>query len=335
MEAQSKDWKAFFSGCSSAVIFCHGGCPDGLGAAWLMALSLKSLGLPNYEIVELAHADNASVAEKSITSSAAVIYVDISPFEGDREILQRAGALLVLDHHGSVLERMQNLRAQMPNLLDLSNTTDQQCGASLVALHFREQLSNQIADLDWVVALLRKKDVWKWQIPNKEWYADADAFGGYVQTFSPFTLEAFTNFLADPSGCLTLGKQKQAELRKAAEDLFSNLKKVADKGDVSVYAVETDASTAVDAKRFIELCETLPSSVILRTKIHEGKVKISVGRSSETVGDVGAVCSLVGKTNLYCSGGGHPYAAGLSLLPENFDVATVASDILNALFDEK
>lgn len=220
-----------FEGCHDCVIFCHAGCPDGIGAAKLMEFSLDGVGVSKYESFELSHSRESSIpnhAQDLIHSKSIVIYVDISPSISDVPVLIKAKNVLVLDHHISVVEQMAEIQSKLPNLFNLSATEGNHCGASLVALHFSKHIN--IPKLDWIVAILRKNDVWKWDIPS-EWAEDAESFRGYVNCFpkDSFSFSAMNEFLMNPQRCLEKGRKLLTQHQENAKHLFDKLKLTAKK----------------------------------------------------------------------------------------------------------
>merc|ERR1712136_11720 len=53
------NWNVLLEGCRNAVLFCHGGCPDGLAAAHLTACALANFGIENIEVMELSHTESS------------------------------------------------------------------------------------------------------------------------------------------------------------------------------------------------------------------------------------------------------------------------------------
>merc|ERR1719354_1262374 len=169
-----------------------------------MEFSLDGIGVFKHESFELSHSRETSIpnnARDLIHSKSVVIYVDISPSISDIPLLIKAKSVLVLDHHISVIKQMVEIEEKLPNLFNLSTTEGNHCGASLVALYFSKHIN--MPKLDWFVAILRKKDVWKWEIPS-EWAEDAESFRGYVNCFPKdgISFSAMNDFLSAPQSCL-------------------------------------------------------------------------------------------------------------------------------------
>ena len=98
------NWKVCLEHPETAVPFCHGGCFDGFTNA------LGQMGMKRCAIVswgtQTAHSINSE----------------------DLAILNRAGRVVEMDHHDSLVGRMEKLVVEMPSMLDLSNRGDHHAG---------------------------------------------------------------------------------------------------------------------------------------------------------------------------------------------------------------
>mmetsp|Transcript_51940 Transcript_51940/g.161147 ORF Transcript_51940/g.161147 Transcript_51940/m.161147 type:complete len:429 (-) Transcript_51940:7-1293(-) len=329
------DWETFLEGCNSCVVYCHGGCPDGLGAARLTCLALKAMGLSRSEIVELEHTDRARKAAELVAADAAVLYVDISPYEEDLPLLRLARRVLVLDHHASVRQRMAELAVQMPSLVDLSETEGDECAASLVGREMHHLLRD-IPELDKKIALLRKKDVWHYQIPS-EWAADASMFVASMQVVPRATMAMIDEYLADLQGFLAKGVEAMRTLQQNAAGLFERVRVVMEADYPSrlvVLGVEFVEPLAYDSRHFSKLCCRYANAFVLRALLYSSPevVDVRLSRTAEDIGELGSLALRLHEEDpeRYVGGGGHPYAAGLQVSRSGYDLARVARDLLNA-----
>lgn len=84
------------------VCIFHAGCPDGFGAAWAAWRAWGEKGV----YVPRGHEDPFAADEYE---GDRVVFADIAPPpEAARQLLDRAGELVILDHHVSALERYES-----------------------------------------------------------------------------------------------------------------------------------------------------------------------------------------------------------------------------------
>merc|ERR1712046_507179 len=113
----------------------------------------------------------------------------------------------------------------MPRLVDLSCLLDHHSASSLVAQHLADPLQlSEVQGLARKVAILRKKDVWDYAIPE-EWAHDAECFDGFIQsrTDGPYgcTVELMNEFFDNINACLIEGEQAIQDLQLEAQRLYS------------------------------------------------------------------------------------------------------------------
>jgi len=331
------NWKVYLEHCETAVLFCHGGCPDGLAASRFVQTALGQMGMKRCAIVELGHSDRACNSEGLIVPRAAVFFLDISPYPEDLAILNRAGRVIVMDHHDSVVGRMEKLVAEMPSMLDLSNRGDHHAAVSLVVLHMASFLRGVVLDLDRKVALIRKKDVWNYKICDS-WAEDARHFAAFETSRRDAggncLMQTIDEFLGFPERCLREGQAIAAVLEDAAEKVFSKLEKLGERDNGLSIHVAHGEDVPFDRRRFLALCtEKLdPALIIVGIKKSEGRVDLTVKRTSDRVSSVGAVCRTLHweQPKVYTNGGGHPFAAGLVVASAFWNPKRVARDLIYA-----
>merc|ERR1719499_1999830 len=139
----------------------------------------------------------------------------------------------------------------------------------------------------------------------------------------------------NPEECLEKGRKLLTQQQENSKLLFDKLKLTAKNDLLSIYSAFKTSGAKIDSPRFFELCASLPLSVILRISEDDdsGKISISVGRNCDNVGDLGRACGTLAETypDRYISGGGHPFAAGIHSLKNNFNLEQIAQDLLQIL----
>jgi hypothetical protein len=142
------------------ICFYHGGCPDGLGAAW----SVWRAWGPGARYLPRGHDD---VVDARACQGGLVVFVDIAPgSEEMRALAQHAGRLVVLDHHVTARDRFEN-DLGLQNAVegrghtirfDLSHS-----GAILAWQHFHPD--EPAPDL---LRYVEDQDLWSWKLPDSE-----------------------------------------------------------------------------------------------------------------------------------------------------------------------
>merc|ERR1719295_1179105 len=115
---------------------------------------------------------------------------------------------------------MARVRRALPELLDLSQVRDNHAAVSLVARHFERPLvAIDFPQLERKVAILRKRDMWGYAIPDC-WAWDAELFSAFEQSRSsgPYTTSPalIDEFFEDPERCLEQGARAEVALQEAA-----------------------------------------------------------------------------------------------------------------------
>jgi hypothetical protein len=140
------------------VCFYHGGCPDGLGAAWAVRRAWGDAG--RYE--PRGHDDELPLAE---LRGATVAFVDMAPANGAlRALAQVASHVLVLDHHVSSRDRLQADPALGADLRSGGHRVHfdlEHSGAVLAWRHFHGE-----APLPALLAYVEDQDLWRFELPR-------------------------------------------------------------------------------------------------------------------------------------------------------------------------
>jgi oligoribonuclease NrnB/cAMP/cGMP phosphodiesterase (DHH superfamily) len=165
------------------VCFYHAGCPDGFGAAWAVWKAWGEAG----EYRARGH-DDAVRAQELVGDL--VVFADNAPGNGAlRELGERAGQVIVLDHHVTALERFRS----EPDLADalasrghLVRFDLQRSGAVLAWQHFHPG-----RELPPLLAYVQDQDLWRWELP------DSDAVNAAIYSF-PRRFEAWSALAETP-----------------------------------------------------------------------------------------------------------------------------------------
>lgn len=139
----------------SVVIAYHGGCTDGLCAAWLFGRYFRSLKR-EYKYIPCYH--GVPFSESEVTPLHDLIMVDFSynDFDTMEHIVNLVENFIVFDHHASaekVLELLSNKSQVIFN--------KEKSGAGLAA-----DATDQ-ADL-WLPKYVQDRDIWTWKLPDSK-----------------------------------------------------------------------------------------------------------------------------------------------------------------------
>jgi hypothetical protein len=187
------------------VCFYHGGCPDGLGAAWAVRRAWGESG--RYE--PRGHDEGLPLAE---LRGATVAFVDMAPANGAlRALVHVAAHVLVLDHHVSSRDRLladtalgADLRSGGHHVrFDLEHS-----GAVLAWQHFHGE-----APLPELLAYVEDQDLWRFELPRSREVNAAVAS-------HPLRFEAWDRLAETPAAELAeqgmpLLRAQQAEVERA------------------------------------------------------------------------------------------------------------------------
>lgn len=165
------------------ICFYHAGCPDGFGAAWAVWKAWGDDG----EYRARGHDDAIRATD---LGADLVVFVDNAPGNAAlRQLAERAGRVVVLDHHVSALERFESEPDLARTLaagghrihFDLARS-----GAVLAWEHFHPQ-----AALPPLLAYVQDQDLWRWQL------ADSDAINAAIYSY-PRRLDVWDRLAAMP-----------------------------------------------------------------------------------------------------------------------------------------
>lgn len=295
------------------------------------ALTSIDIEEANIHVIELSQVERATKGAELIAQDTAAMYVDITPYEEDLPILRRARVAVVIDHHTSVLDRMGRLSDSMQSLKNLCFFQDHHSAASLVAHQMRNLLEDKISDFDKKVALLRKKDVWEYAL-QKDWAREADLFRAFVGRGTDCTMDMMDEFLDDMPRCLEKGRAKVQAQLDASEALFAQIRCVSEQDGLRICVLQMHSQIEYDSKDLLKRCTARHITILLLVNSFEkgSVVNCIVKRTTDAVGDLGSFCRNLFESDktVYCGGGGHPFAAGLQVNADHFDVSCICQDLL-------
>lgn len=155
---------------AKALVIYHDKCIDGLTSALIAKRNLP----PDTEFHAAKYgSDLPDVAGKD------VYILDFSyPAAQTIEIADKAAGLIVLDHHKTAQEAMEEARGVLQNRTNVLIDFDMESsGAGLTAKHFKEPDN-------WFVNYVEDRDLWRFKLPNSK------NVNAYIQSI-PLTFEAY------------------------------------------------------------------------------------------------------------------------------------------------
>lgn len=147
------------------IVFYHNNCPDGLCAAyafWKVYPDIKYIGVTH----GLSHPKN--VHNKN------VYMLDFS-YKRDilKELCNKAKNVMIIDHHKSFIEDVNNLESECQNFAYIFN--EDKCGAEL---SWEYMFPN--TEVPWFIKYIGDRDLWKWELPYSKEINRALYFLGYT-----------------------------------------------------------------------------------------------------------------------------------------------------------
>lgn len=278
------------------VVIYHAGCYDGFTAAWLFHKVISDA-----QFVPAKHGDAPpDVFEK-------IVYV--VDFSYPRDVLlkmkESAAVLIVLDHHKSAMEDLQDLHFCR---FDMSKS-----GARLAweylwdnSLGFQSKWDNTCSreNPHWLVRYTEDRDLWKWQL------TDSKSINAFIRSL-PFEFQSFD----------TIGYFRETGLEMMREAGIAILRSqnlmVSAKSHQSHFAVVESSSVknwqVVNATDLMSETAGLLASLIGPTGVGvcwferaDGSRMYSIRRCADSTIDCSALAREFG-------GGGHEGAAGFTL----------------------
>jgi uncharacterized protein len=261
------------------ILIYHGKCPDGFGAAYAF---WKKHG-DNMEYVARCHYD-----EIPDLKDREVFMADIA-FEREPmlKIKSEAKSLLVLDHHASAMEELQDLEFCH---FDMSHS-----GAILA-------WNNQFPDEESPLLLqyIEDRDLWKWQLP----YAEEILFALDSYKYNFQTWRILEKRLEDTAGFEELKREGEA-IRRYANALIKRLERDSYIAEIKGYNVRVINTPFFRS----EIVNNLAVGEPFAAGYHfDGEsFAFSLRSTGPDAVDVSKIAAM------FSGGGGHKSAAGFSV----------------------
>ena len=310
-------------------IFYHADCPDGIASAEMLRL-IALASSPDLEIykIPLSHTQRLGIED---CKDSIVVFADISPYLEDITKLDQSNSVIIIDHHASVRERVKDVISKTKvHVIDISDSTTNNCAASLVHHNFQEELTRLgIVDLDRKVDILRANDVWNYQAYDSSVAAYVNAY--FRQSTS---LEKdVVDFLCNPNGiqrCSRLGKPIYQEQVKDANSIVSDMKVIAENTNAIVLHT-TIRNNPILSHAINESTRFGDKAVLL---LYQNGDQMLLGHAARADSiDCGSICSnlCISNSSTFKCGGGHPFASGVYRTRSNINVVQIAECILSYL----
>lgn len=295
------------------LIVSHGGCPDGLVAAWAGWKKLKEIG-KEVEIYFAYHGDDVPY-DKFVDKNIYMVDFAYDDPETLLKIINLSRSFTLHDHHKSAQEKLATLST--PGHEDVEIIFDMnESGASLAWKFFHKE-----QPMPKLVEHIRDRDLWTWNDDNSEAFlANFDSYPRNFETCDLFSNPAmYEKFLEEGEAILRYKNQlietgiKHGRLmnlklpvgpmrRFFRSILPGNMKKLIGK-KVKVYAVNNTSKTT--GSEIGSIMANSPGGVdvsVVWSYDQESESIVASLRSKRT--DVSKLAGLFG-------GGGHKNAAGM------------------------
>lgn len=267
------------------VIYYHGDCPDGFGAAWAAWLRFgdeKTVYVP-------AGYGNFDPSQ-GITSLDDVFCIDYVPHEPFASQLQRqAGALTVLDHHITAATVCKTLAAAGATVVHDCTRS----GAGIAWDYFHPDVPRS-----WLINYIEDRDIWRWKLPHAREIC-------YGIDLIPKDFAAFS--AADTAGADHARFQGEPVMRYAASLVQSACSRARVRHIFGYSNVPVVNSSLLQSDIGNALLEEYPKAPFSAVWYERSLgVQYYSLRSSDDRADVGALAVKFG-------GGGHRNAAGITV----------------------
>lgn len=276
------------------VCIFHGGCIDGILAAWV-------IWRMNPDAVFLAYGYTDPLPPVEMIAGQRIILVDFSFKQaGMRFLKQHAARVSVFDHHKTAEAELEPMIAsgEIDGMFDM-----QQSGAGLTWRVFHD---NKV-DVPWLVSRVEDRDIWRWA------YEDSAAVHAYLSTMLPDDLidkfrviDAIFQQTYFSTGRLHLVAVGDALVRQRQKDIADLLPKA--EHMMTIHGVEVPAANLIPqlaSEAGNILARTAPDTFAVIWWADRDYVHFSL-RSIPGGTDVSEVAREFG-------GGGHARAAGFVL----------------------
>lgn len=297
---------------SNLVILHHAGCPDGFGAAWLLARNFDN------DVAELVPMEWHREPPLDRCKDAHVWSVDWCPdAEYMRQIAETAASFVVLDHHQSSLNEArrsalplyESLADFMPVFLHdeearVGVVIDQtRSGIGLVAALIGEIEHEDVAP--WFVKHIEDRDLWRFD------FTDTAAVGAAISSY-PQTVEAWDALAErDQREVIAEGRAVNRFREQLIETTaHANVLMQIGKTPASTWTLRCSVSPYPIGSDVAGLLAATNGGLGAYAILHQDHVQIGL-RSRGDGPDVAKIAEEYG-------GGGHEHASGLRLTYDEF-----------------
>ena len=278
------------------LVIYHGQCNDGFAAAWIFRVF--QIHCRTDEGVEYRGVQHGEVVRLDVFRDKRVVFLDFC-FARSRmeEIADVCRSLIVLDHHQTAMEAMQDMkRAHVLCYFDMSRSG---AGLALDACDWAHELwtpgrpsSRDVRETYWPVNFVEDRDLWRHRLPHSR------EINAFLSTL-PFNFEDWDLILNQHwTVYIEKGNAVLAKTRQYVAEVANNALSVVFEG-MTMPCVNAPQINISELLNF--LCRE--SGVALGWwQMKDGRFKYSLRSSPGTV-DVSRLAQRYG-------GGGHPNAAG-------------------------
>jgi oligoribonuclease NrnB/cAMP/cGMP phosphodiesterase (DHH superfamily) len=174
-----------FDYSNTDIVIYHGGCPDGIGAAWCFRNIFKD----KCKYIYGKHGEDPLVNSPVIVDGSKthtptlvdkhIVFVDFSyNLETMNQLLLINKSIRVLDHHKTALELEKILDSKFSMILDMERSGVQ------IAWDEMHQYNDTIRP--WFVNDVADRDLWKWLIPGSKFTCRAMQELGFYESIGTF-----------------------------------------------------------------------------------------------------------------------------------------------------
>lgn len=288
------------------LVLFHGGCTDGLTAAWV---AVRSLG--DAEAIPVLYG-----APPPEVTGRDVYILDFSYKRPVMEAIRdKARSLIVLDHHVTAKDDLEGLLPPVSRtsrsgmIFDMSRSGARLAWDFFVAQSIEHWASEGapcplLGRAEWLVDHVQDRDLWEWALPNSRLVSAA------IEAY-PRTFEAWDRLAAMRPQQLALDGKVIENYRERCIEAAVELARWVSIGGLTVQAANvSEMRFASDTAHQLALGKQFGATYWIRK---DGRVQFSL-RSTDGGVDVSGVAKTYG-------GGGHVHAAGFEVdMPAFLDI---------------
>jgi oligoribonuclease NrnB/cAMP/cGMP phosphodiesterase (DHH superfamily) len=303
------------------LVIYHGGCPDGIAAAWAVSQRESAEDDVKY------HPGRFNEDPPDVTNQN-VLFVDFTYTQNVMELLLKtAKSIRVLDHHKSALYLKNITDKKLSYVLDMNRS-----GAQIAWDEMNPQSVPSSKSRPWFIDDIADRDLWRWELPNSkittramfglDYYSSLTAFSEKISKLynkSYYTTELEVN--ADNYTELKAHVDNYDELVSIGKTLLNEDER--SYKNITKYAVDCICTSLTDPSvmwkcRVVE-CDGSKKSEVGNRLVLDGKCDFSVIYQYNIIRDewwlsLRALSSsnidLTKIVKHFGNGGGHPKASG-------------------------